>query len=68
MFDNLSTSEIIKLFAPLIIIQLGLMIFSIYRLTKDKVRFLPKWAWLIIIVLGEILGPLIFLIIGREKE
>ncbi|MDI3478186.1 MAG: hypothetical protein PWQ59_1711 [Thermoanaerobacterium sp.] len=68
MYDNLSTSEIIRLFAPLIIIQLGLMIFSIYRLTKDKVRFLPKWAWLIIIVLGEILGPLIFLIIGREKE
>ncbi|AFK86338.1 MULTISPECIES: PLD nuclease N-terminal domain-containing protein [Thermoanaerobacterium] len=68
MYDNLSTSEIIRLFAPLIIIQLGLMIFSIYRLTKDKVRFLPKWAWLIIIVLGEILGPLMFLIIGREKE
>lgn len=42
MFDNLSTSDIIKLFAPLIIIQLGLMIFSVYRLTKDKVRFLPK--------------------------
>ncbi|MEG6566448.1 PLD nuclease N-terminal domain-containing protein [Thermoanaerobacterium saccharolyticum] len=68
MFDNLNTSEIIRLFAPLIIIQLGLMIFSIYRLTKDKVKFLPKWAWLIIIVLGEILGPLMFLIIGREKE
>ncbi|ORX23231.1 hypothetical protein BVF91_08095 [Thermoanaerobacterium sp. PSU-2] len=68
MFDNLNISEIIRLFAPLIIIQLGLMIFSIYRLTKDEVRFLPKWTWLIIIVLGEILGPLIFLIIGREKE
>lgn len=68
MFDNLNTSEIIRLFAPLIIIQLGLMIFSIYRLTKDKVRFLPKWVWLIIIVFGEILGPLMFLIIGREKE
>lgn len=68
MIDNLNSYELIKLLLPLVIIQIGLIIFSIYRLMKDKVRYLPKWAWLLIIVFGEILGCLIFLIIGREKE
>ncbi|HBM80050.1 MAG TPA: hypothetical protein DD426_04315 [Clostridiaceae bacterium] len=68
MFDNLSALEIIKLLMPLLIIQLALMIFSMYRLFKDKVKYLPKWAWFLIILLGEIIGPLVFLIFGREKD
>lgn len=68
MIDGLSNSEIIKLILPLVIIQFGFIIFSIYRLSKDQVRYLPKWAWLLIIIFGEILGCLIFLIIGRVKE
>ncbi|AEM79449.1 PLDc N-terminal domain-containing protein [Thermoanaerobacter wiegelii] len=68
MVDKLSAFEFIKLLFPLIIIQLGLVVFSIYRLSKDKVKYFPKWVWFLIIVFGEILGCLIFLIIGRERE
>ncbi|HHW57098.1 MAG TPA: hypothetical protein GXX15_05410 [Clostridia bacterium] len=68
MVDKLSTSEFITLILPLIIVQLGLVIFSIYRLSKDKVKYFPKWLWLLIILFGEILGCLIFLTIGRERE
>ncbi|MGI1691797.1 PLDc N-terminal domain-containing protein [Thermoanaerobacter uzonensis] len=68
MIDKLSNSELIKLLLPLAIIQLGLTVFSIYRLSKDKVKYLPKWAWFLIIIFGEILGCLIFLTIGRERE
>lgn len=62
------TMDTIKLIMPLIIIQLLLMIFCLYRLSKDKVKYLPKWLWALIIIFGELLGPIIYLIIGREKD
>lgn len=68
MFDGMSIVEILKLLAPLLIIQFGLIIFCIFRLVKDRVRYLPKWAWVLIIVLISTIGPVIFLLIGRERE
>jgi uncharacterized protein YybS (DUF2232 family) len=65
---NLSSTEIIQMLIPLIVIQLGLMIFSLFRLYKDKAKYLPKWLWALIIIVGELLGPIIYLIFGREKE
>jgi uncharacterized protein YybS (DUF2232 family) len=53
---------------PLVLLQLILMIVALVDLVRrEKVRYLPKWAWAIIIILGELLGPIIYLIIGREE-
>jgi hypothetical protein len=53
---------------PLVLIQLILVIVCLVDLfRREKVRYLPKWAWAIIIILGELLGPIIYLIIGREE-
>jgi len=68
MFEGMSTGEIVKLFAPLIAIQFLLMFFALYRLFKDRVRYLPKWAWALIIIFANMIGPLAYLIIGRERE
>lgn len=62
------TSDFIMLLLPIIIIQLGLMVFSLIVLSKNNVKYLPKWAWALIIILGELIGSIIFLIIGREKD
>jgi hypothetical protein len=52
---------------PLVLIQLTLMIVCLVDLVRrEKTRYLPKWAWAIIIILGELLGPIIYLILGRE--
>jgi len=68
MFTDMNTLDIVKLLLPLIIFQLALMAFCLFRLKKDKVRYLPKWGWAIIIILGEIMGPIIYLLIGRERD
>ncbi len=68
MLEGMSTLEIIKLFAPLLALQLALMVFCIYRLIKDPVKYLPKWAWAIIILFINIVGPILFLMIGREGD
>jgi len=64
-------TEILKLlpfFIPVIIIEYGLMIYALVQVTRNEVVYLPKWAWILIIVLINIIGPIIFLIAGRKKE
>lgn len=68
MFENMTISEVLKLVGPLLIINYGMVVFCIYRLIKDRVKYLPKWVWALIIILLEFIGPLSFLIAGRERE
>jgi hypothetical protein len=61
--------SILPLLIPLIVVQLVLMVVCLIDLSKRaRVRGLPKWAWAIIIVLGELLGPIIYLFVGRMEE
>ena len=68
MFD-MSIMELLKIIWPLLIVQLVLSIIGLTVLVKsEKVRFLPKWVWAIIIVLVASIGPIVFLIIGKERD
>ncbi len=65
-FDFMS---ILPLLIPLVLVQLGLAIFCLVDLLRrEKVRGLPKWAWGIIICLGELVGPVVYLLVGRSEE
>jgi hypothetical protein len=53
---------------PLILLQLILMIIALVDISKrEKLRWLPKWAWILIVVLGEMIGPIIYFIFAREE-
>ena len=66
---NSQLTEIIKLAWPLIIIQLGLQIYTLIDvLRKGKTKSLNTTAWVIIIIIGEILGPIAYLIFGRSED
>lgn len=67
MFD-MSLMEIIKLLAPLILIELGLKVFCLIRLSKDRVKYMPKWAWALVILIISTFGPLAYILIGRVKD
>jgi hypothetical protein len=52
----------------LVVVQLSLQVYAIVdlvRLPAERLT-LPKWAWAAIVVLGEILGPIIYLVAGRK--
>lgn len=60
---------IVKLIWPLIILQLGVQIYAIYDLVKKgKTKNLSFVIWLLIIILGEILGGIIYFLVGRTEE
>ena len=61
--------QILPFVIPLVLVQVVLIIVSLLDLSRrEKVKFLPKWAWVIIIVLGELIGPAVYLIFGRVEE
>lgn len=68
MFNDMTLYEILKLFAPLIAIQLGLMIFCLRLLVKENVRNLSKPLWALIIIAINFLGPILYLLLGRNEK
>jgi len=65
---ELKTEQILALLAPIVIIQLGLMIVALHDLESDerRVRGGSKIVWALVIVFVNIVGPIIYLIGGRE--
>ena len=64
-------SEIFKILPfliPILLIQYSLMVFALVLVVKNEVNYLPKWGWILIIVLINLIGSIVFLIIGRKKE
>lgn len=58
----------ILLFVPLLIIQIILLVIALVDLIRrEEVKFLPKWAWAIIILLISMIGPISYLLLGREE-
>jgi hypothetical protein len=67
--DNLSVGQLIALLVPLVLVELGLLGFALYDLAKRKrVRGGSKLLWVIIIVLFEFFGPILYFVLGREEE
>lgn len=59
-----------ELFAPLIVIQLVLMVIALIDLArrdKEAVRG-PKLAWVFIVIVVNTLGPILYFTVGRKNE
>lgn len=56
------------LIAPLLVLQ-GILIFiALIDLVRIPATNGPKWVWALIIVLGNLLGPILYFILGRKSE
>lgn len=53
---------------PVIIIQLGLMIFALIDLLRRPTANGPIWMWALIIIVINIIGPIAYFLIGRREE
>ncbi len=68
---GLIVSEILKFLPyliPVVIIEYGLLIFAIVQVAKNEVRYMPKWGWILIIIFVNIIGPIVFLLIGKKRD
>ena len=66
----MDTGQIIAIAIPLVAIQLALIVLALRDLMRPerRVRGNNKLLWGIVIVVGELLGPLLYFAVGRETE
>lgn len=64
----MTLEEILPFLIPLLVLQLTLMAVGLYDLTRPerRVRGGSKLVWGLVIVLGQLLGPLVYFLVGRE--
>jgi hypothetical protein len=66
--DTSVLMKYIPLLIPVVVIELGLMIAALIDLIRREQTNGPKWIWVIVIVLVNFIGPIIYFIIGRKEE
>lgn len=66
----MSDSQLLLLLAPVIVIELGLLVLALRDLLRPErhVRGDSKLMWGLIIVFIGLLGPLLYFAVGREDR
>lgn len=59
--------EYLPLLIPILIIQLLLIIFALIDLARRDQTRGPKWVWLLVILFVNMIGPIIYFLLGREE-
>jgi hypothetical protein len=62
-----SLRTLLPLIIPLLLLQLAVQIWALVDLVRrERVAKLPKWLWAVLIVLLNLLGPILYFLLGRE--
>ena len=56
------------LIAPLLVLQLILALVAIVDILRAHETRGPKWIWMIVSLLGSMIGPILYFIVGRKKQ
>ncbi|MFW6256586.1 MAG: PLDc N-terminal domain-containing protein [Bacillota bacterium] len=60
--------NVFLLIIPLLLLQIGLLIFALLDLSKrEHVLGGNKLIWVLIILFFQVLGPLVYFVIGRKE-
>jgi hypothetical protein len=63
-----NVQQYLPLIIPLVLIQLVLMATALLDLRRREKTRGPKWMWVLIIVFGELIGPIVYFTVGRLDE
>jgi len=66
----MTLEELLPFIIPLVILQLALIVFGLYDLTRPdrRVKGDSKLLWGIVIVVVNLFGPLVYFMFGREES
>jgi hypothetical protein len=60
-------SSLIPFLIPIVLLQLGLMVFALVDLIRRERTKGPKWVWVLVIIFVNLIGPIVYLVVGREE-
>ena len=52
---------------PIVILQLVLLVVALLDLARRERTRGPKWVWVLVIVFVNIIGPILYLMLGRDE-
>ena len=59
--------ELLPYLIPILLLQLVLIVVALIDLARRERTRGPKWLWVLIIVLVNLIGPIIYFVVGREE-
>ncbi|MGX7109447.1 PLDc N-terminal domain-containing protein [Facklamia miroungae] len=64
-----SLKEYLPILIPIVVIEIFLLVFALKSLFKqNNFKFGNKSFWILIVVLIQIIGPILYLMIGKEEK
>ncbi|HYN48921.1 MAG TPA: PLD nuclease N-terminal domain-containing protein [Candidatus Nanopelagicales bacterium] len=65
---NADLGTFFAILVPILVIQLGLLVFALYDLTRPtrRVKGDSKVVWALIIIFVNLVGPILYFLVGRE--
>ncbi len=60
--------QYLPLLIPVVLIELALMITALIDLVRRPQTRGPKWVWVLVIILINFIGPIIYFVAGRKDE
>ena len=62
-----SLQQWIPLLAPILLVEIALMIVALVDLARRERTKGPKWVWVLVIVLINLIGPVLYFLFGRDE-
>jgi Phospholipase_D-nuclease N-terminal len=53
---------------PILVLELGLAIFALRDLSRRKHVNGPKWMWVLIILFVQLIGPILYFMMGHREQ
>lgn len=57
----------LPLLIPIFLIQLALIAFALTDLLRRENTRGPKWVWVLVILFVNMIGPIIYFLVGRDE-
>ena len=57
----------LPLLIPIFIIQLALIAFALTDLVRRENTRGPKWVWVLVIIFINMIGPIVYFLVGRDE-
>ena len=60
--------SLIPFLIPIVLLQLALIVAALLDLRRRARTKGPQWVWVLVILFVNLIGPILYFVIGREDE
>jgi hypothetical protein len=68
-FDSAELMRLLPMLIPVILLEFGLLVWALLDvIRREHVKGGNKLVWMLVIVLINIIGPIVYFLFGREED